>query len=152
MTISKKITNNPNIDVDIIKKFIPPMQLTAMLEMAEGEEADHFIDCFERVTAAVKSTPTDRDICECELKDIKVKLHYFFGGCDWYIGAAEKDEDYMFCFARLNGMCDCAEFGGVTLEEIFSLPLVNLDLFWNENKTMQDVYDDNQKMLSDMYA
>lgn len=50
-------------------------------------------------------------------KDKLIHLHFFIGGCDWYI--AEYDgEDLFFGFAILNNDYDMAEWGYVGFSEL----------------------------------
>ena len=54
---------------------------------------------------------------EISLKDKLIYLHFFYGGCDWYI--AEYDgEDLLWGFAILNGDLLNAEWGYISLSEL----------------------------------
>jgi hypothetical protein len=54
------------------------------------------------------------------LAEKMIHLHFFIGGCDWYI--AEFDgEDIFFGYAILNDDLECAEWGYVSFEELKSL-------------------------------
>jgi len=56
------------------------------------------------------------------LKEKLIHLHFFIGGCDWYI--AEYDgEDLFFGFAILNMDCEMAEWGYVSFAELKSFKL-----------------------------
>ena len=51
------------------------------------------------------------------LKDKQVHLHFFIGGCDWYI--CETDgKDIMWGFCILNNDYEMAEWGYVSLSEL----------------------------------
>jgi hypothetical protein len=50
------------------------------------------------------------------LKDKLIYLHFFIGGCDWYI--AEFDGDIFFGFAILNNDYEMAEWGYVSIREL----------------------------------
>ena len=53
------------------------------------------------------------------LAEKMIHLHFFIGGCDWYI--AEFDgEDIFFGYAILNDDLECAEWGYVSFEELKS--------------------------------
>lgn len=56
------------------------------------------------------------------LKEKLVHIHFFIGGCDWYI--CETDGDTMFGFCILNNDYEMAEWGYVTLSELRS---INID-------------------------
>ena len=62
-------------------------------------------------------------LCETEgtpLSDKLIYLHFFFGGCDWYI--AEYDgEDIFFGYAILNGDIINAEWGYISFSELKDL-------------------------------
>ena len=56
------------------------------------------------------------------LKEKKIYLHFFIGGCDWYI--AEYDGDDMFWgFAILNNDYEMAEWGYISFRELKSIKL-----------------------------
>jgi len=51
------------------------------------------------------------------LKDKLIYLHFFIGGCDWYV--AEFDgHDLFWGFAILNGSYDMAEWGNISFREL----------------------------------
>ncbi len=51
------------------------------------------------------------------LKDKLIYLHFFIGGCDWYI--AEYDGDDLFWgYAILNDDHECAEWGYISFQEL----------------------------------
>jgi hypothetical protein len=55
------------------------------------------------------------------LKDKEILLHFFIGGCDWYI--AEFDgEDIFWGFAHL-GDDQCAEWGYISFSELTSIKI-----------------------------
>ena len=54
------------------------------------------------------------------LEDKLIHLHFFIGGCDWYI--AEYDgADITWGFAILNNDLQCAEWGYISLSELKSV-------------------------------
>ena len=54
------------------------------------------------------------------LHDKVVHLHFFIGGCDWYV--VEYDgEDLFFGYAILNGDYESAEWGYVSFNELKTL-------------------------------
>jgi hypothetical protein len=75
------------------------------------------------------------------LEDKVVHLHFFIGGCDWYV--VETDGvDICFGYAILNNDFQCAEWGYVSLTELKSINIggieVDCDLHWN-NPTANQV-------------
>lgn len=79
---------------------------------------------------------------ETPLKDKVIHMHFFLGGCDWYV--AEFDgQDIFFGYVILNGDRDMAEWGNFSFEEIKKLKLasgleVDRDLHW-EPKPAGDI-------------
>ena len=55
------------------------------------------------------------------LKDKLVHLHFFIGGCDWYI--CETDGNRMWGFCILNNDYEMAEWGYVSLSELQSIKI-----------------------------
>src|SRR5512139_3918277 len=54
------------------------------------------------------------------LKDKPIYLHFFIGGCDWYV--AEYDgEDLFWGYAILNSDFEMAEWGYISFQELKSL-------------------------------
>ena len=53
-------------------------------------------------------------------KDKIIHLHFFIGGCDWFIAEYDSD-DIFFGFACLNGWTDLAEWGYISFNELKQL-------------------------------
>ena len=75
-------------------------------------------------------------------KDKLIYLHFFIGGCDWYI--AEYDgEDLFFGYAILNGDYEMAEWGYISFSELKALNLkwlevdCELEEFWKVKKASE---------------
>jgi hypothetical protein len=69
------------------------------------------------------------------LADKEIHLHFFIGGCDWFI--AEYDGiDTLFGFALLNGDVQNSEWGYISFQELKDLKLsfmevdCELEEFW----------------------
>ncbi|HCS20131.1 MAG TPA: hypothetical protein DIW47_06135 [Bacteroidetes bacterium] len=60
-----------------------------------------------------------------------VRLHYFYGGSDWWITQMDLEQRLGYGFVCLNGDWQCAEYGTVSIEELCSLDVVNIDLYWS---------------------
>lgn len=54
--------------------------------------------------------------------DKLIQLHFFIGGCDWYIAEFDGDDTF-FGFAILHGDLDNAEWGYVSFDELKSLKI-----------------------------
>ena len=72
------------------------------------------------------NTPTEKKLAKIPklyetesipLKDKLIYLHFFIGGCDWYIAEFDGD-DIFFGFAILNNDYEMAEWGYVSFREL----------------------------------
>jgi hypothetical protein len=72
------------------------------------------------------------------LEEKEIHLHFFIGGCDWYI--AEFDgNDLFFGYTILNNDYQNAEWGYISFNELKSVKLknwleVDCDKFWKKSK------------------
>lgn len=68
------------------------------------------------------------------LLTVPIAMHFFIGGCDWYISEAD-GKDTMFGFAILNSDFQNAEWGYVSLSELDNISIggieVDFDLHWH---------------------
>ncbi len=51
------------------------------------------------------------------LRDKSIYLHFFIGGCDWYISEYD-GEDLFFGYAILNNDVEMAEWGYISFQEL----------------------------------
>jgi len=68
-------------------------------------------------------------------KDKVIHLHFFIGGCDWYIAEYSPEEDLFWGYAILNGDTEMAEWGYISFKELRELVVgpgieVDRDLHW----------------------
>jgi len=75
------------------------------------------------------------------IKDKVIHLHFFIGGCDWYI--AEFDGDDLFWgFAILNNDHEMAEWGYISFRELQGIKIngwveIDCDLNWEIKKASE---------------
>ena len=75
------------------------------------------------------------------LKDKLIHIHFFLGGCEWYI--VEYDgEDLFFGYTILNNDYDNGEWGYISFKELKEITLwpgieVEFDLYWTVCKASQ---------------
>jgi len=114
-----------------LNQFIGNRQLDLMVELAEGEEGQHFVnkmlEIYETVTTMPKTYETDG-----MGDDVTIRLHYFHGGSDWWITERDSIDDEQaqaFGYARLHGDTENAELGYISIIELVKYN-VELDLYW----------------------
>lgn len=93
----------------------------------------------ERLTKIPKLYETEH----VPLKDKLIYLHFFIGGCDWYI--AEYDGvDLFWGYAILNDDHQCAEWGYISFTELKEIKIqgwleidCELEEFWRVRKASE---------------
>jgi hypothetical protein len=76
------------------------------------------------------------------LREKLICLHFFIGGCDWYIAEYDEGEDLFWGYAILNNDLEMAEWGYVSFEELRGIKIppgfeVDCDLYWEIKKASQ---------------
>ena len=61
------------------------------------------------------------------LEEKLIYLHFFIGGCDWYVSEYDGD-DLFFGFAILNGDYEMAEWGYISFAEMKSIRVSFLEI------------------------
>ena len=116
--------------IQTIRPFLSHSQFSVMVSACSGEEGDFFRQKFIDLEKLIASTPVTYEQ-DGKGDDAIVYLHYFFGGCDWYI--TEKDVDggvqQAFGYAVLFGDTQNAELGYICITEITQFG-AELDLYF----------------------
>ena len=68
------------------------------------------------------------------LKNKLIHLHFFIGGCDWYIAEYDGD-DLFFGYAILNNDLQLGEWGYISFSELVDIKVkpgieIDCDLYW----------------------
>jgi Ca2+-binding EF-hand superfamily protein len=101
-------------------------------------------DNSQKELRAMWNTPTEEELAKIprlyeteniSLKDKIIHLHFFIGGCDWYIAEYSPEEDLFWGYAILNGDTENAEWGYISFRELRELVVppgieVHKDLHW----------------------
>ena len=62
------------------------------------------------------------------LKGNVIHMHFFIGGCDWYVAEYSPEEQLFFGFAILNSDYEMAEWGYFSLKELSELKVEFLEV------------------------
>lgn len=122
------------MDLDFLRKFIPHSELAVILENPEA-----YADELEDVEQQIRAMPTPEQLRDAELSDIKIGMHYFGGGTDFWVYALEPDGQYAEAFVCLNGDRMNAETGPIYIPELLPIALINLDLHWDSETRLTDI-------------
>jgi hypothetical protein len=111
---------------DDLIRLLPKMQYRTMRERPEV-----YANEINRMNEVIAKIPY---LYKTDGKKVHpLNLHYFMGGCDWYIAEWDR-QDIFFGYAILNGDYDNSEWGYINRHEILDLEFpqkfifVNLDL------------------------
>ena len=118
-------------DLEYAQKVIPEEQYMDMLQYANGEEAEHFKAKLKNAANIARELMNRKSSKELVNADGShpCKLHYFIGGCDWYISELDKD-GVGFGYAILNNDLTFSEWGSVNVcgESTYEQPLTKMSV------------------------
>ena len=128
-------------ELDILKMLTTPEQYTVITDAMMGEEGDHFVELIDHIHAMWQAMPktyeTDGQGCSA-----LARLHYFTGGCDWWIVEKDADPDHAGQVQAF-GIADLgmgAELGYISIPELLENG-AELDLYYTEPKTIGELLD-----------
>lgn len=82
----------------------------------------------------LKKLPKLYSTDESPLKDKIIHMHYFIGGCDWYVAEYDQRDRLFFGYAILNNDLYNSEWGFSSLDELKAINVrgieVDRDLHW----------------------
>jgi len=102
-----------------LKPFIGKTQLSIMLNLCKGEECEWFITRMVELAALILAMPKTYEQDGLGARAV-AHLHYFTGGCDWYITEKDSDQDgegQIQAFGSAN-LGHGAELGYINITEI----------------------------------
>jgi hypothetical protein len=115
-----------------LKAFINPNQLACIGDLVRGEEGQHWADKLAEYAERVKTMPVTYEQ-DGKGSEAIVYLHYFIGGCDWWITERDIDNDpHTPGQQQAFGYADIGygpEAGYISIEELKECG-VELDLYW----------------------
>ena len=75
------------------------------------------------------------------LDQIVMQMHFFLGGCDWYVAEYNPADNIFFGYAILNSDLDNAEWGYVSYEELRSINVkgfeIDRDIHWTPKRAVE---------------
>ena len=79
-------------ELDILQMLTTPAQFEAITDGLLSEEGDHFVEVIDRIHAAWQAMP-ETYWTDAQGRAALARLHYFTGGCDWWIVERDADPD-----------------------------------------------------------
>jgi len=106
-----------------LREFINPSQLQCLGDLCRGEEKQFFFDKLCEMAEIIEKMPQTYDTEEMEPDAKVVFLHYFKGGCDWWIIEKDKGVPGDRAQHQAFGWADLghgAELGYISIVELLS--------------------------------
>ena len=123
------------VDLDICKMVIPPAQYRFTLELTQGEEGEFFKKKLKDIADTYRRINTDRTLVN-EDGTHNVGFRYFLGNTEIYISQIYTD-GIGFGYTILNGDLQMSEWGDSSIEEITSVPFIEMDYHIPEGATIE---------------
>ena len=110
-----------------LKGFIGTAQRRVFVDLAFSGERQFFFDKMVELAGIVALMPAT---CETDGQGDQaiVHLHYFMGGCDWYITERDGETGQRQAFGKAN-LGHGAELGYISIVEVLACG-AELDLYW----------------------
>jgi hypothetical protein len=115
-----------------VLRFMPPGQLAALHYALNGEERAGIAELVAKVAATMATMPRTYQT-DNQADNAVIHLHYFRGGCDWYITELDKEGyggEQAFGLVVLNGDTMNASLGYICIDELVGCG-VEMDLYWS---------------------
>ena len=124
-------------DLDICRTVIPPAQYKFTITLTQGEEGEFFKGKLKEIADTFRKINTDKELRnENETHDIAFR--YFLGGTEIYISQIYTD-GIGFGYTILNGDLEMSEWGDTSIEEILSIPGIEMDYHIPQNATIEQM-------------
>ena len=129
----------PQDTLDTLKLLTTPEQFEVITDAMIGEEGDHFIEIIDRIHATWQAMPKTYE-STAQGRAALARLHYFIGGCDWWIVEKDADPDHAGQVQAF-GIADLgmgAELGYISIPELLENG-AELDLYYTEPKNIGEL-------------
>lgn len=115
--------------IEAVRPFVPSDQLKCIVDgLRWSEERGWFRDNLFELLNVIETMPVT--YAQSELGDeAVVHLHYFYGSCDWWITEKDMEGGVDQAFGLVD-MGHGPELGYISIREIVSLRVANIDQHW----------------------
>lgn len=124
-------------DLEICKKVIPPSQYNFTLELTKGEEGDFYKGKLKEIAETYRKINTDNELIN-EDGTHNVGFRYFLGNTEIYISEIDS-EGIGFGYNILNGDLQMSEWGSTSMDEILSIPFIEMDYHVDKDATIEEM-------------
>lgn len=124
-------------DLDICKMVIPSEQYKFTIELTQGEEGEFFKQKLKDIADTFRKINTDEELRN-ENDTHNVGFRYFLGDTEIYISQIYTD-GIGFGYTILNGDLEMSEWGDSSIEEIISIPFIEMDYHVPKDATIEQM-------------
>lgn len=124
-------------DLDICKMVIPPEQYKFTIELTQGEEGEFFKQKLKDIAETFRKINTDEELRN-KNDTHNVGFRYFLGDTEIYISQIYTD-GIGFGYTILNGDLEMSEWGDSSIEEIISIPFIEMDYHVPKDATIEQM-------------
>ena len=124
-TVTSEVAELTEEDLAICKKVIPPSQYNFTLELTKGEEGEFFKNKLKEIADTYRRINVDEELVN-EDGTHNVGFRYFLGSTEIFLSEIDSD-GIGFGYNILNGDLQMSEWGSTALDEITSIPFIEMD-------------------------
>ena len=124
-TVTSEVAELTEEDLAICKKVIPPSQYNFTLELTQGEEGEFFKNKLKEIADTYRRINVDEELVN-EDGTHSVGFRYFLGSTEIFLSEIDSD-GIGFGYNILNGDLQMSEWGSTALDEITSIPFIEMD-------------------------
>lgn len=138
---NKTVTSEPaeielsEEDFKICRKVIPPSQYKFTLDLANGEEGEFFKNKLKEIADTYRKINVDNELVNKDGTH-NVGFRYLLGSTEIFLSEIDSD-GIGFGYNILNGDLQMSEWGSTSLEEITSIPFIEMDYHVPEGATIE---------------
>lgn len=111
-----------------LRPFIGSSQIEVMADVCRGEERRYMFSKLAELVETVQTMPKTYETDGAD--DPIIHLHYFVGGCDWYIVERDIEDEQLQAFGLADLGMGFPELGYINIAEITAAG-AELDLHWS---------------------
>ncbi len=122
---------------ELLRRFVPGGQFSFIADCLRGEEKEHFKEIVTKLKETILNAPVTYEQ-EGKGEKAEIHLHYFVGGCDWFVTeidtSAETEQLQAYGLVNLgHGL----EYGYISIADLLKINGVEIDLYWKIKKVKE---------------
>ena len=136
-SVTSKSAELTQEDIEICKKLIPPSQFNFTMELTQGEEGEFYKNKLKEIAVTYRKINVDEELVNKDGTH-NVGFRYFLGSTEIFISEIDSD-GIGFGYNILNGDLQMSEWGSTSLDEITSIPFIEMDYHVPAGATIEEM-------------